>query len=127
MSARADPVGSSVKGDLGGQMSEAERKDPRITNVTIFGREYTLSSDEPPEYTLRVADFVDRKMSEIASEQNLGDPTKVAIMTALDIADQMLRRREKREIGREKAEDALKKLSRYLDGASGGGDEQAPG
>ncbi len=108
-------------------MPEAEQKAPRVTNVTIFGREYPLSSDESPEYTIRVADFVDRKMSEIASEQNLGDPTKVAIMTALDIADQLLRRQDKREIGRAKTEDALKKLSRYLDGASGGGDEQAPG
>ena len=76
-------------------MAEAERNEPRITNVTIFGREFPLSSEESPEYTLRVADFVDRKMSEIASEQNLGDPTKVAIMTALDIADQLLRRKEK--------------------------------
>jgi cell division protein ZapA len=108
-------------------MSEAERKDRRVTNVTIFGREYPLASDESPEYTLRVADYVDRKMSEIASAQNLGDPTKVAIMTALDIADQLLQRKEGRETDRARAEDALRKLSRYLDGASGGGDEQTPG
>ena len=36
------------------------------TTVRVAGREYTLVSDQAPEYMNRVAAYVDRKISETA-------------------------------------------------------------
>ena len=90
------------------------------TRVTIFGRDYQLHSDESAEYTNKVADLVDRKMAEIASERNLADPARVAIMAAMEIADDLLARRAQGGRERGKAAEALGKLERVLDGAGRG-------
>ena len=103
-------------------MEVRDDKRPEITHVTIFGREYTLQSDESPEYTSKIADFVDRRMTGIASEQNLADPTRVAIMAAMDIADQLLRRKEQQEAESERVTKAAQRLGRSLDGTDRGAD-----
>ncbi len=96
-------------------------KSSEITHVTIFGREYPLSSQESADYASQIADFVDRKMTEIASQQNLADPTRVAIMAAMDIADQLLRRQGQREAESERAAKAVQRLGRFLDGTGENG------
>ena len=103
-------------------MEKRDDKRPQITEVTIFGRGYSLSTQESLEYTQQVSNFLDRKMSEIASAHNLADPTKVAIMAAMDIADLLLLLRGQRKTEGERAAHALQRLGRYLDGADGDGD-----
>jgi len=105
-------------------MDRHDAKGSQTTRVTVFGSELSVVSDESPEYTHRVSTFVDQRMSEIASELNLADPTKVAIMTALDIADRLLRRRTCRDNGRARAGEAVQRLGRCLDRA--GIDEVLP-
>ena len=61
-------------------MERRDDKKTEITEVTIFGREYPLHSDKSDDYTRSVAQFVDKRMYEIASEQNLADPTRIAIL-----------------------------------------------
>jgi cell division protein ZapA len=97
-------------------MARRDEKETRITHVTIYDHEYPLQTGESAEYTHRVAEFVDRKMRDISSEKNLADLTKVAIMAALDIADQLLRSRENRETEGERASQAVGRLGQLLDG-----------
>ena len=95
------------------------------TDVTIFGRQYPVQSRESSEYTRRVANFVDRRMSEIASQQKLAEPTKIAIIAALDIADRLLKYRSGREAAGRQAERAAARLTMLLDdrgGAKKGGE-----
>ena len=99
-------------------MARRDERDTRITNVTIFEHEYPLQTGESAEYTHRAAEFVDRKMREISSEKDLADLTKVAIMAALDIADQLLRSREHREAEGKRATQAAQRLGQLLDGTS---------
>ena len=70
-------------------MENIDNRDAQIESVTIFGREYSLRSQESAEYTQKISAFVDRKMAEIADQLNTGEATKVAIMAALDIAFSM--------------------------------------
>ena len=106
-------------------MERRDDKRPQITEVIIFGRGYSLCTDESPDYTRKVSDLVDRKMSEIAAEHDLTDPAKVAIVAAMDIADQVLKLREQRRTGEERAVDALQRLGRYLDDTDGDEDAQS--
>lgn len=99
------------------QMSEDDDKAPRATRVQIFGREYLLQSEESAEYAHSVAAYVDQKMAEIASQRNLADPARAAIMAAMEIADELLQRRDSRDRAGGRAADALDRLGRRMDGA----------
>ena len=100
-------------------MIQSDDLRPEITSVNIYGTEYPLSSGESTGYTQKIAEFVDHKMTQIASEENLANLTKVAIMAAMDIAEKLLKQKEKGRLERRRAVKALDRLGRYLDEASG--------
>jgi cell division protein ZapA (FtsZ GTPase activity inhibitor) len=59
-------------------------------------------------------------MTEIASQQKLADPTKIAIIAALDIADRLLKYRSGREAAGRQAEQVAARLTMMLDDEDGG-------
>ncbi len=64
--------------------------EKRKTVVKVAGKDYTIASIDPPEHVQRVGVYVDRKMQEIEAASHL--PTNmVAILTALNIADELLK------------------------------------
>ena len=56
--------------------------------VNIFGRNYAVKGETDPEYIYKLAAYVDEKMEKMS--ENLGDKniSNVAILTALNIADE---------------------------------------
>ncbi|MDP6040148.1 MAG: cell division protein ZapA, partial [Candidatus Latescibacteria bacterium] len=66
--------------------------------------------------------FVDQKMKEIANTENLGDTTRVALMAAFDIADQLLRERTQIRADRLRADEAIRRLEQHLDGVKKDGE-----
>ncbi|MFH1843334.1 MAG: cell division protein ZapA [bacterium] len=70
--------------------------DPTSVTVSIYGHEYTLKGEADSEYVQKVAGFVDRKMKEIADNSSIASTTKVAILAAINIADELFRERQKR-------------------------------
>ena len=70
---------------------------PKSTRVQIFGSDYHVRAETDPEYIKSVAAYVDAKMREIAETQSLVSSTKVAILTAIHIADELFQERRKRE------------------------------
>ncbi len=95
-------------------------KQHQVSQVHIFGREYTLRSGESETYTREIAEYVDRKMTDIANQMNIGDGTKIAIKAALDIADQLVREKARRTEDVARATGALKRLGSSLDGVQDG-------
>jgi cell division protein ZapA (FtsZ GTPase activity inhibitor) len=69
----------------------------KTIRVQIHGNEYPVRADTDPEYTRAVAAYVDRKMHEISSDQSLVSSTKIAILAAIHIADELFQERQKRE------------------------------
>ncbi len=64
--------------------------EKRKTVVKVAGKDYTIASIDPPEHVQRVGVYVDRKMQEIEAASHL--PTHmVAILAALNIADELLK------------------------------------
>ena len=55
--------------------------------VKILGREYTLGTDNTPEYTQNLAAELDRKMNEMLAEAGSLSGIDVAILCALDAMD----------------------------------------
>ena len=63
------------------------------TKVTIFKRDYTVKGQADPEYLASLASVVDAKMQELAKPGTTADVTRVAIMAAFNIADELMKTR----------------------------------
>jgi cell division protein ZapA len=59
--------------------------------VTIYGRTYHLRGESDPGYLQELAARVDRKMREVAEATETADTLKVAILAALNFADEGLK------------------------------------
>ena len=70
---------------------------PGQIKVNIFGTEYSLVSDDDEQYVYRIAKTVDEKMREIDRSHSLKSPTKVAILAALNFAEELFQERIYRE------------------------------
>jgi cell division protein ZapA len=69
--------------------------EPNTQSVTIFGSEYKIRGADP-DYIQVVAAYVDSKMRELEQRISSGAPAKLAILTSLNIADELFREREER-------------------------------
>ena len=63
----------------------------RVVSVEIFGQRFPIRSALDPSYVSDLAAFVDAKMRAVADETPAGDSLKLAILTALNIADELKR------------------------------------
>lgn len=70
-------------------MSEKQKLE-----VRICGRDYTLVSEDAPEYVQRVAFYVDRQMRKVEATNPRLSISMSAILTALNISDQYLKEQE---------------------------------
>lgn len=72
-------------------------EDGRITTVVICNRTYHIRSGNDPDYVRELARYVDRKIVELSENTPTVDTLKVAILAALNIADDCYQAR--RELG----------------------------
>lgn len=83
--------------------------------VDIFGSQYTIKKgSEDSDYIVRVAAYVDTKMREINERLPVASVAKVAVLTSLNLADELFKERD----GKERdgaAMDRLTKSSRRLE------------
>jgi cell division protein ZapA len=66
----------------------------RIVPVEIHGQRYPIRSGLDPKYVARLATYVDEKMRTAAESTPTGDTLRLAIIAALNIADELFRVRE---------------------------------
>lgn len=78
-------------------MSEKQKLE-----VRIGGRDYTLVSEDSPEYVHRVAFYVDRKMKEVEEANPRLSISMTAVLTSLNIGDECLKEREENSRLKEK-------------------------
>lgn len=68
----------------------------RLVEVNIFGHDYTVKTDSETEYIQKIASYVDKKMSEIVRDTKTVSTLNVAILAALNIADEFFKEMQKR-------------------------------
>ena len=72
------------------------------TTVKIAGKEYNITGYDPAEHVQRVAEHVDRTMSELSLTTHL-PPAQLAVLAAINATDDMIKSRD--EIRRLTGED----------------------
>ena len=58
-----------------------------LVSVEILGREYTVKSDEGEDRVKKIAEYVNRKIKEISENTQTVSTLNVAILAALNIAN----------------------------------------
>ena len=66
----------------------------RVLSVEIHGQRYPIRSSLDAEYVLRLAAYVDQKIAAAADSTPSGDSLRLAVLAALNIADELFRIRE---------------------------------
>ena len=88
------------------------------TGVEIFGQTYNVRGKGDRDYLAELARFVDTRMREVAAQVATVDPMKIAILAALNIADEFSRFRRQRDdaagIWLERTEEISERLSEVI-------------
>ena len=67
---------------------------PGHVTVRIYGENYPLKTGEPAERLEELARYVDARMREVAGSGRVVVTSKIAVLAALHIADELFRLRE---------------------------------
>lgn len=72
-----------------------ESREPKQrVSVKIYGEEYTVKGSASREYILSLASYVDQRMKQIELRNSRLSPGKVAVLTALNLADELMKLQE---------------------------------
>jgi cell division protein ZapA len=88
---------------------------PQTVKVSIFGEEYSIRGYADPEYILRVADLVDKRMREVALKSKNRSPGKVAVLAALNLAGELVDAQTGTKSNLNQVEDRAKNILELLD------------
>jgi cell division protein ZapA len=83
----------------------------RSIEVEIMGEKVTLRSDAEEAYVRKVAGFVDKKMQEVSRAVRPAAKSSVAMLAALNIADEYQRLKDNHEVVLQRLGQLSKRLS----------------
>jgi cell division protein ZapA len=86
----------------------------KALDVEILGQKFTISSDAEESYMLKVAGYVDGKMQELMHASKPVAKTNVAMLAALNIADEFHRLKDSHEAILNRLDQLSKKISTTL-------------
>jgi cell division protein ZapA len=90
-------------------------QDSRVVTVEIAGQRYPIRSSLEPTYVAELAAYLDEKMRLAARETTSGDSLKIAVLAALNVADELFRCRTAQ--GNPQWRQRAEELERLLDEA----------
>jgi cell division protein ZapA len=89
----------------------------RIVHVEIRGHRYAIRSGLDPQYITDLAAHVDGKMTAAAHELSTSDPLRLAVIAALNIADEYFRARDDVAGAETRLIDRAAEIERLVDSA----------
>jgi cell division protein ZapA len=83
--------------------------------VVIYNQTYNLRSDHDPNYIQDLAEYVDKRMNEIARATMTVDSLRVAILAALQLTDELFQARKDLKLTEEEIADRSSRYAELLD------------
>jgi cell division protein ZapA len=100
--------------------TDLSAETPAHTAVRIFGATYNVRGSDDREYLQELADLVDAKMREVARHVTTADTARIAILAALNMADELFRTQKRQEGERVEIKEKMAGLAEELREALGG-------
>lgn len=97
-----------------GRREKMETPKTRV-RVNIYGEEFSLRSDGNEDYIREVAGYLDRTMRDVAEKTANKSPSKIAVLAALNIVDELLSERKKGEHGDSDLENRANQIISLMD------------
>ncbi len=92
----------------------------RLVEIKVFGQTYTVKTEAEEDYIQEVAKYVNEKMDEVLKKTKSVSTLNVAILTALNIADDLLKEKKERIALLQEIEARSKDLVEKIDIKMGG-------
>jgi cell division protein ZapA len=83
--------------------------------VEIYDQEYHMRGELDPEYIRKLAQFLDAKMRSIAERTHTVDSLRVAVLAALNIADEYHQLKARYEVAAKRVDEKVGEYSEVLD------------
>lgn len=90
-------------------------KDPQSIRVVIYDQEYFMRGDLNQEYIQKLALYLDTKMRSIAERTRTVDTVRVAMLAALNVADEYHQMKAKYEKSSQELDEKVEAYSNALD------------
>ena len=91
---------------------------PQPVSVNILDKEYFIScSDQEQPHLLAAADFVNKKMRELKEKGSVIGTERIAVMTALNIASELLIYKDEKKDYTIEIDKAVRRLQRKINEA----------
>jgi cell division protein ZapA len=87
----------------------------RVIPVEINGQRYPIRSTLEPEYVARLAGYVDEKMRAAGDSTPTGDSLRLAVLAALNIADELFRCRDLTRVRDGQLAERTEEIERMVD------------
>ena len=87
-----------------------DMKEERVVEIKVFGQTFSVKTDSDEDHLQAVAQYVNEKMEEVLKKTRSVSSLNVAILTALNIADDLLKEKEQRKALLREVEDKSKDL-----------------
>ena len=92
-----------------------DMKEERVVEIKVFGQTFSVKTDSDEDHLQAVAQYVNEKMEEVLKKTKSVSSLNVAILTALNIADDLLKEKEQRKALLREVEDKSKDLVEKID------------
>ena len=90
----------------------------KTIEVEVYGQRFSLQGEADEKYFHELAKFVDSQMRMLSQKMTTGTPTKLAILAAINIADQLFHQKRRRKGSEEeierKAQEILDSIEQQL-------------
>ena len=83
--------------------------------IKVLGQKFIVRSESSEEYIAQVAQFVDQKMTEVMRGSKSVASLNVAILAAMNIADEFLRYKSQKEGSLQQAEKKIKDIIELIE------------
>ena len=91
------------------------KKAQTTIEVEIHGSTYKVRGGQDPEHLRELAEYVDRRMNEVAAMTSTISSTKVAVLAALNIAEDLFRYRSGRDGTKDEVAERVTSLADELE------------
>ena len=103
-----------------------QEPESRVIHVEIHGQRYPIRSGLDAQYVTELAAFVDERMRKAATECPACDTLKIAVLAALNVADEYFRLSDAAQDRHTSLKDRASELERMVDLAIGMADGRRP-
>ncbi len=87
----------------------------KTIEIEVFGHRFSLQGEGDEAYFHELAEYVDAQMRTLAKQTRTSTPTKLALLAAINVTDQLFRQQRHKDSGESEMERRVQLLVETID------------